>query len=154
MFYGVILESARDGVIVFYGDTVWKRIVNELKLPSETFELFVRYDHKILLDICECKYISNFSSVTSLVLIMTGMAFILQEGTGETYLEFFGRDFVRYFINFGFEKILRVAGRTLRDFLFAIDQLHDSKRFTFPEMYQPLFHVTEENETGAALVYK
>ena len=55
MIYGIILESARDGVIIFYGDKVWKRIVHELKLPSETFELFVRYDHKLMFEICECK---------------------------------------------------------------------------------------------------
>lgn len=83
-----------------------------------------------------------------------GMAYLIGEGTAETYLEFFGRDFVRYFVNFGFDKILRVAGRTLRDFLFAIDQLHDSNRFAFPNMVQPLFHVTIENEQGATLDYK
>ncbi len=82
------------------------------------------------------------------------MPHILHDGTPESYLEFFGQDFVRYFVNFGFDKILRVAGRTLRDFLFAIDQLHDSNRFTFPNMDQPLFHVTEEDRTGATLVYK
>jgi guanylate cyclase len=85
---------------------------------------------------------------------MVGMAQILSDGTPESYLEFFGQDFVRYLMTFGFEKLLRVGGRTFRDFLFAIDQLHDSKRFAFPQMYQPLFHVTEENETGAALLYK
>jgi hypothetical protein len=57
MLYGIILESARDGVIVFHGDNVWKRIVQELQLPSETFQLFARYDHKIIFDICECKYV-------------------------------------------------------------------------------------------------
>ncbi|CAF0866327.1 unnamed protein product [Adineta ricciae] len=136
MFYGIIYESARDGVILFHGENVWKRIVTELKFPSDTFQLFARYDAKILFDICEC------------------MVHVLHEGTAETYLEFFGEDFVRYFVNFGFDKILRVAGRTLRDFLFAIDQLHDSNRFTFPQMDQPLFHVTEESQSGATLVYK
>jgi hypothetical protein len=72
------------------------------------------------------------------------MPHILHDGTPESYLEFFGQDFVRYFVNMGFDNILRVAGRTLRDFLFAIDQLHD----------QPLFHVTEESEDGATLIYK
>jgi len=86
--------------------------------------------------------------------IIIGMAHILHEGTAETYLEFFGQDFVRYFANFGFDKIFRIAGRTVRDFLFAIDQLHDSNRFVFPQMQNPLFHVTEENEMGATLDYK
>jgi hypothetical protein len=56
MFYGILLESARDGVIIVYGEHIWKRIVQELQLPSETFHSFERYDHKILFNICECKY--------------------------------------------------------------------------------------------------
>jgi hypothetical protein len=55
MLYGIILESVRDGILLFYGDRVWKCIVSELKLPSETFDLFERYDHKIIFNICECK---------------------------------------------------------------------------------------------------
>lgn len=55
MLYGIILESARDGVIVFHGENVWKRIVHELRLPSDTFQPFARYDKKLLFDICECK---------------------------------------------------------------------------------------------------
>ena len=82
------------------------------------------------------------------------MVHVLHEGTAESYLKSFGQDFVRFFVNFGFYKIIRVAGRTFRDFLFAIDQLHDSNRYTFPKMNQPLFLVTDEAETGATLVYK
>lgn len=155
MFYGIILESARDGVIVFHGDYTWKRIVQELKLPSETFELFKRYDHELLFKICECNnIILNILFCIDLIFIIIGMANILHEGTPDTYLEFFGQDSVRYFVNFGFDKILRVAGRSLRDFLFVIDQLHDSNRFAFPQMDQPLFHVTQEDEHGATLDYK
>lgn len=86
--------------------------------------------------------------------MMIGMAYILHDGTGQTYLEAFGQNFIIYLIKFGYDKILRVAGRTVRDFLFAIDQLHDSNRFAFPQMNQPLFHVTEENAMGATLDYK
>jgi guanylate cyclase, other len=85
---------------------------------------------------------------------MQGMVHVLHKGTAESYLTSFGQDFVRFFVNFGFYKIIRVAGRTFRDFLFAIDQLHDSNRYTFPKMNQPLFLVTDEDETGATLVYK
>ena len=85
---------------------------------------------------------------------MIGLVDILHEGTRETYLEFFGQDFFRYFKNIGYHKLFRVAGRNLREFLFVIDQLHDSNRFTFPNMQTPLFHVTEEDHTGATLEYK
>ncbi len=85
---------------------------------------------------------------------MIGMVEILNDGTRDTYLEFFGANFIHYFYRYGFNKILRVAGRNLRDFLFTIDQLHDSNRFTFPQMQHPLFNVTEENEQGVTLIYK
>ena len=83
-----------------------------------------------------------------------GMVEILNDGTRESFLQFFGANFIHYFYRYGFDKILRVAGRTLRDFLFVIDQLHDSNRFTFPQMQHPLFHVTEEDSHGVILHYK
>ena len=61
------------------------------------------------------------------------MTHAVRAGTVESYLNSLGQDFVRFFVNFGFYKIMRVAGRTFRDFLLAIDQLHDSNRYTFPE---------------------
>lgn len=84
----------------------------------------------------------------------SGLVDVLHEGTVNTYLTYFGEDFCRYAINMGYHKLFRVAGRTFREFLYAIDQLHDSNRYSFPVMRQPLFHVTEEDETGAILQYK
>lgn len=55
MLYGVLLEGVREGIILIHGDQVWKRVVQEMKLPSETFDLFKRYDHRILVNISECK---------------------------------------------------------------------------------------------------
>lgn len=69
-------------------------------------------------------------------------------------MEFFGQYFVSFFTRFGFDKILRVAGRSFRDFLYSIDQLHDSNRFTFPHMKSPTFYVEGENANGAFLHYK
>ena len=79
---------------------------------------------------------------------------ILHDGTRDTYLEYFGQDLFRQFQSFGYHKFFRIAGRTLREFLFAIDQLHDSNRYTFPDMQSPLFHVTEEDHMGTTLEYK
>lgn len=55
MLYGVLLEGVREGIILFHGEQVWKRVVQEIKLPSETFDLFKRYDYRVLLNISECK---------------------------------------------------------------------------------------------------
>ena len=55
MLYGVLLEGVREGIILFHGEQVWKRVVQEMKLSSETFDLFKRYDHRVLVNISECK---------------------------------------------------------------------------------------------------
>ncbi|CAF4940629.1 unnamed protein product, partial [Rotaria socialis] len=52
---------------------------------------------------------------------------------------------------YGFDKLIRIAGRTLRGFLFVINQVHDSNRFTFSQMRYPSFHVTEEDDEGVQL---
>ncbi len=65
-----------------------------------------------------------------------------------------GKEFVGFFSNYGFEKILRVAGRNYRDFLHAIDQLHESNRFSFPKMKSPLFFVSAEDPYGLMLHYQ
>jgi hypothetical protein len=39
IFYGIIMDTIRDGILRSYGVIMWKRIVNEVKLPSETFVL-------------------------------------------------------------------------------------------------------------------
>ena len=96
----------------------------------------------------------QFDVYTSLSVYLPGLADILQEGGADHYMQFFGQCFVKFFTNYGYDKILRVAGRHFRDFLLSIDQLHDSTRFSFPKMKSPLFHVTEEDENGAVLHYK
>ncbi|CAF0806920.1 unnamed protein product [Adineta steineri] len=136
MIYGILLESARDGVCEVYGQTIWKRIVQELNFEHESFTTLGRYDETLIEKIAEC------------------LAEILHEGGPDLYMQFFGECFVKFFTNYGYDKILRVAGRHFRDFLHSIDQLHDSTRFSFPKMKSPLFHVTDEDDNGAILHYK
>ena len=87
-------------------------------------------------------------------LFYLGMASLMHEGSPDYYMEFFGRCFIRFFTTYGKDKILRVAGRHFGDFLHAIDQLHDSNRFSYPLMKSPLFSVAEEDERGVVLMYK
>ena len=56
MIYGMIMDTIRDGILRSYGSVMWKRVVNEVNLPSETFELYTRYDDNILIHICDCKF--------------------------------------------------------------------------------------------------
>ena len=154
MVYGILLDSARESVVISYGPTKWKRIADELQLPSKGFDIFTSYQDSVLLNISECEYVYCLRASDNEVRASVGLADILNEGTPDTYMELFGQDFFRYFIKLGYDKLFRVSGRNFRDFLFIIDQLHDSNRYTYPKMHQPLFHVTGEDETGATLEYK
>ena len=154
MVYGIILDSARETVLLSYGPAKWKRITDELQLPSAVFDLFTCYQDSVLLKISECESVHPHLTLTLSVRASVGLADILNEGTPDTYMELFGQDFFRCFIKLGYDKLFRVSGRNFRDFLFIIDQLHDSNRYTYPKMHQPLFHVTGEDETGATLEYK
>lgn len=164
MIYGMLLESIRDGICTCHGEGAWKRIVQDLNFEYETFTTLGRYDEAIIERIAECEkilfevFFLGFDRMEkdtrSSLVVSLGLAEILQEGGVDTYMQFFGQCFVTFFTNYGYDKILRVAGRHFRDFLLSIDQLHDSTRFSFPKMKSPLFHVTEEDENGAILHYK
>lgn len=54
MLYGIILESVRNGIVLDYGLNTWKRIVQEVDLPSDTFDLFTHYPDVLMLSICDC----------------------------------------------------------------------------------------------------
>lgn len=54
MLYGIILESARNGIILTYGLNMWKRIVQELDLSSESFDFYTHYPDTLMLNICDC----------------------------------------------------------------------------------------------------
>jgi hypothetical protein len=109
--------------------------------------------------------------------IIEALIAIRHSGTHDTYMEFFGshlthlnltylhllidllsfyigHSFVGFFSNYGFEKMLRVAGRSFRHFLHSIDQLHDSNRYSFPSMKSPLFFVGAEDLHGCFLHYQ
>ncbi len=55
MLYGILLESARDGICVGYGISIWKKIVQELNFEHESFTTLGRYEDNLIEKIAECK---------------------------------------------------------------------------------------------------
>jgi hypothetical protein len=51
------MDTIRDGILRSYGVNMWKRIVNEVNLPSDTFDFYTRYDDHMLINICDCKFL-------------------------------------------------------------------------------------------------
>lgn len=67
---------------------------------------------------------------------------------------FFGRCFVRFFSNFGYDELIKATGRYFCDFLHSVDNIHHQMRFTYRKMKSPSMQLTDVDENGAVLVYR
>lgn len=55
MLYGILLESAKDGICLVYGKQTWKRIVQELNFEHESFYTLGRYEDSLIEKVAEGK---------------------------------------------------------------------------------------------------
>ena len=69
-------------------------------------------------------------------------------------MEELGVDFVYFVGKFGYDKILRVLGRHMRDFLNGLDNLHEYMKFSYSKLKPPSFFVENESATGLILHYR
>ncbi|CAG4970004.1 unnamed protein product [Parnassius apollo] len=74
-------------------------------------------------------------------------------GTPEKVMHFFGRCFVKFFSNYGYDTMIRATGRYFCTFLQSVDSIHQRMRFTFPRMRSPSMQLTRAHRLGAELVY-
>lgn len=112
--YGVILEGVRQYLITAHGENMWHRIAVRINFGSamnDSFEVNDVYDESLV------------NSITRVAVELTGIAH-------DQLMENFGRFFVSAFIgHYGFDEVLRVLGRHLRDFLNGLDNLHEYMKF-------------------------
>lgn len=63
-----------------------------------------------------------------------------------------------YFVNFvsqyGYDRVLSVLGRHMRDFLNGLDNLHEYLKFSYPRMRAPSFICENETRQGLTLHYR
>lgn len=88
---------------------------------------------------------------------MPDLAQALSAATGETFdyfMNFFGKCFVRFFSNFGYDKMICATGRYFCDFLQSMDNIHLQMKFTYPKMKSPSMQLTLVDDDGAVIVYK
>ena len=69
-------------------------------------------------------------------------------------MEELGVYFVTFVSGFGYDSMLKVQGRGLRDFLEGMDNLHEYLRLTYPKMKSPSFQCSDETRDGLTLHYR
>ncbi|KAK8759539.1 hypothetical protein V5799_002830 [Amblyomma americanum] len=62
--------------------------------------------------------------------------------------------FVSFLAQYGYDRVLSVLGRHMRDFLNGLDNLHEYLKFSYPRMKAPSFFCEDESSTGLTLHYR
>ncbi|XP_074659880.1 soluble guanylate cyclase gcy-31-like isoform X2 [Tubulanus polymorphus] len=133
--YGLLLEGIYYYVKLKYGDEIWDQVLQLSGIPVTTFNT-----HKVYSE----SYIPAIAEAASEI---TG--FDVDE-----IMEDIGVYFVSFVSQFGYDGVLNVLGRHLRDFLNGLDNLHEYLRFSYPKLKPPSFFCVNESKTGLTLHYR
>nr|QNG40944.1 soluble GCY-like 7 [Placozoa sp. H4] len=134
--YGFIHRALQDLIVRRYGKEEWKRIIDKAGIQEESraFLLHQSYD-----DALTVKLVSTACEILG--------------SSMENMLEKFGEHFFQYCVDNGYDRILRILGSTLYDFLFNLDALHDHLGSSYQGMNAPSFRCTSSLDGNIILHY-
>ncbi|XP_060693476.1 soluble guanylate cyclase 88E-like [Hemiscyllium ocellatum] len=133
--YGLLCESLHDFIKESYGDDVWKLVRERADVRLHSFVTHEVYSESV---------IPRIAMAASGV---TGTPYSdLMNSWGVYFLGFVGK--------YGYDRILKVLGRHVRDFVNGLDNLHEYLRFSYPKVQPPTFFCQEESATGVTLHYR
>ncbi|CAH1175614.1 unnamed protein product [Phaedon cochleariae] len=133
--YGMLLESIQHFVQLEYGEEVWQRTL----ILSECKHI-VFNTHQVYSDHIMGSLATSLATITS--------------KSYESFMIFFGRCFVRFFSNYGYDATIKATGRYFTDFLDSVDNIHSRFRISYPKMQSPSMYLAEVDINGCVLVYR
>ncbi|XP_067617645.1 soluble guanylate cyclase 89Da-like [Eurosta solidaginis] len=133
--YGMLLESVQHFIQEEFGEDIWRQVCHIIDCRHNTFKTHQIYPDTLMPDIAAA------------LSALTGKSF-------DWCMSFFGSCFVRFFTNFGYDKMIRATGRYFCDFLQSIDNIHLQMRFTYPKMKSPSMQLAEVDDNGAVMLYR
>ncbi|CAG0895669.1 unnamed protein product, partial [Darwinula stevensoni] len=133
--YGFVNYAIELLVLRNFGKEIWEKIKKEAGVNIEGHFLARQvYDDSITYDIV---------AAAEKVLGVPAAAI----------LEMFGKMFLDFCQDSGYDRILRVLGATTKDFLQNLDALHDHLGTIYPGMRAPSFRCTEGTEDGTTVLH-
>ncbi|KAG8193603.1 hypothetical protein JTE90_000236 [Oedothorax gibbosus] len=133
--YGLILENLSQYIISVYGEEKWIEIRKLAKVDHATFSTHHVYSDTL---------IPRLTSKACKVLGVSEREFLDQMGV----------HFVSFVGHYGYDRVLSVLGRHMRDFLNGLDNLHEYLKFSYPRMKAPSFFCENETSSGLTLHYR
>ncbi|KAJ8709738.1 hypothetical protein PYW08_009742 [Mythimna loreyi] len=133
--YGLLLENMAEYIRQTYGEERWEDIRRQAGVEQPSFSVHQVYPENLI----------------------TRLAKKAQEVLGITEREFMdqmGVYFVGFVSQYGYDRVLSVLGRHMRDFLNGLDNLHEYLKFSYPRMRAPSFICENETRQGLTLHYR
>lgn len=80
--------------------------------------------------------------------------FQILEVSEREFFDQMGVFFISFVSQYGYDRVLSVLGRHMRDFLNGLDNLHEYLKFSYPRMRAPSFICENETRQGLTLHYR
>ncbi|XP_050436148.1 soluble guanylate cyclase 89Da-like [Adelges cooleyi] len=142
--YGMLLESVQHFIQLEYGENAWRQIVKLTKCKWTVFNTHHIYPDSLMPNLAEA----------AAVVLTDPEEPEDQEPTADSFMRYFGRCFVRFFSNLGYDAPIRATGRYFCEFLKNVDNLHLQMRFAYPKMKSPSMYMSHVDRQGCVLVYR
>ncbi|XP_043579101.1 soluble guanylate cyclase 88E isoform X1 [Bombus pyrosoma] len=133
--YGLILENMSEYIRQVYGEDRWEEIRRQASVDQPSFSVHQVYPENL---------IPRLAKKAIHVLGITEKEFFDQMGV----------HFVGFVGQYGYDRVLSVLGRHVRDFLNGLDNLHEYLKFSYPRMRAPSFICENETRQGLTLHYR
>ncbi|KAL3278569.1 hypothetical protein HHI36_016115 [Cryptolaemus montrouzieri] len=133
--YGMLLESVQYFVQLEYGEDIWREVLRRANCKYSVFNT-----HQVYPD-------DTMATLAAACADVLGASY-------DSFMNFFGRCFVRYFSKLGYDITIKSTGRYFTDFLESVDNIHSQFCFTYPKMKSPSMYLTDIDVGGCILVYR
>ncbi|RZF48553.1 hypothetical protein LSTR_LSTR011168 [Laodelphax striatellus] len=124
-----------DFIKQVYGEERWEEIRRQAQVDQPSFSVHQVYPENL---------IPRLAKKAIQVLGVTEREFFDQMGV----------HFVGFVSQYGYDRVLSVLGRHMRDFLNGLDNLHEYLKFSYPRMRAPSFICENETRQGLTLHYR
>ncbi|XP_014663659.1 PREDICTED: soluble guanylate cyclase 88E-like [Priapulus caudatus] len=133
--YGLLVQGIAEYLRTTLGEQKWEEIRKRAGVRQHSFTTHKVYSETVIPRICQA------------TVELTGV-------NRDDLMESFGFYFVQFTGNYGYDRIQKVLGRNLRDFLNGLDNLHEYLRFSYPKLKPPSFLCQSESRHSMTLHYR
>ncbi|CAG9840183.1 unnamed protein product [Diabrotica balteata] len=133
--YGLLIENMSEYIKQTYGEDKWEEIRRAAAVDQPSFSTHQVYPEGLL---------PRLSKKAVQILQVSEREFFDQMGVF----------FIGFVSQYGYDRVLSVLGRHMRDFLNGLDNLHEYLKFSYPRMRAPSFICENETKQGLTLHYR